>query len=165
MLTTSHLLDAAKRAQNIGSEYRFARVLGIADNTLYNYRHGRTPDDERALKLAKMAGFDIGYALICMAAERTKDPEARASFLVAAAALEKAFPGQTTDILSKQFRTPDRPQMPMNTGSATMAKGVREYTSEQFNAPTSPALALLGVAWISGRRHKLMQQSRALASA
>jgi transcriptional regulator with XRE-family HTH domain len=129
MLTTSQLLDAAKLAQNIGSEYRFARVLGVADNTLYNYRHGRTPDDERALKLAKMAGFDIGYALICMAAERTKDAEARASFLVAAAALEKAFPGQTVDILRLQLRTPDRLKTPINKGSATMAKGSEEYTS------------------------------------
>ena len=84
MLTTLDLLDAAKLAQGIRSEYRLARVLGVSDNGLYNYRHGRTPDDERALRLAVLAGLNVPYVLTCMAAERSKDADTKAALTKAA---------------------------------------------------------------------------------
>lgn len=87
MLTTQTLLDAAKHAQGITSEYRLARVLGISDNALYNYRHGRTPDDSRALRLSELAGIDPGYTLVCMAVERAKDDASRAALTASAALL------------------------------------------------------------------------------
>lgn len=84
MLSTLDLLDAAKLAQGIRSEYRLARVLGVSDNGLYNYRHGRTPDDERALRLAVLAGLNVPYVLTCMAAERAKDADIKATLTKAA---------------------------------------------------------------------------------
>lgn len=159
MLTTALLLDAAKRAQGITSDYRLCRVLGVTDHTLYNYRHGRTPADEQAARLAQMAGLHAGFVLCCLGAERAKDDALRAIFLDAAATISAAFPGQTVDILSKQLRTPDRPQMPMNKGFATMATGEREYTLTQVSRTPAPALALLGVAWISGRKTRLKRGS------
>lgn len=89
MLTTDQLLDAAKQAQGIRSEYRLARLLNIGDNALYNYRHGRTPDDERALKLARLAGLNVPYVLTCMAAERAKDEEVKAALMEAARELSR----------------------------------------------------------------------------
>lgn len=129
MLTTAQLLDAAKRGQSITSDYRLCRVLGVTDHTLYNYRHGRTPADEQAVRLAAMAGIHPGFVLCCLGAERAKEESLKAIFLDSARVIAAAFPGQTTDILSLQLRTPDRLKTPMNTGSATMATGEREYTS------------------------------------
>lgn len=91
-MTTCELLDAAKMAQGIRSEYRLARVLNIGDNALYNYRHGRTPDDERALRLAHLAGLSAPYVLTSMAAERAKDPDVKAVFIQAANSLKPSNP-------------------------------------------------------------------------
>lgn len=84
MLTTQQLLDAAKSAQGAKSDYRLARLIGIGDNALYNYRHGRTPDDSRAMRIAELAGIDPGYVLLCMAAERAKDDAQRAALTATA---------------------------------------------------------------------------------
>lgn len=126
MLTTSTLMDAAKAGQSINSDYRLAKVLGASENTLYYWRRGRACDDDYAVKMAQMAGVHIGYALVCIAAERAKDEATKSGYLAAAKALEK-LPGM--DKMSSQFRTPDRLTMPMNKGAATMAAGEREYTS------------------------------------
>lgn len=91
MLNTQTLLDAAKHAQGITSEYRLARVIGIGDNTLYYYRHGRTPDDPRALRLAELAGLNPGWVLLCLAAERAKDDATRQAFTKAADDLADAL--------------------------------------------------------------------------
>lgn len=93
MLTTLDLLDAAKLAQGIRSEYRLARVLGVSDNGLYNYRHGRTPDDERALRLAMLAGLNVPYVLTCMAAERSKDADTKSALTKAARDLADLLSG------------------------------------------------------------------------
>lgn len=159
MMTTKLLLDAAKRAQGIPSDYRLARTIGVTDNTLYIWRHGKTPDEDNAAKLAQMAGLHVGFALVCLAAERSKNDAARSALLDVARTLSTSHPTQTVDILSKQLRTPDRPQMPMNKGFATMAAGEREYTLTQVTRTPAPALALLGVAWISGRKTRLKRGS------
>lgn len=89
MLTTAKLLDAAKTASGITSDYRLARTIPVSDNTLYNWRHGHTsPDDERAARLAEMAGLDVGYVLACMAAERAKDGGLKAAWAGLAKRLE-----------------------------------------------------------------------------
>lgn len=84
MLNTQQLIEMAKDRQGITSYYRLARVLGIGDNAMHNYRHGRTPDDARAMKLAELAGIDPGYVLLCMAAERAKDDAQRAALTATA---------------------------------------------------------------------------------
>lgn len=167
MLTTAQLLDAAKHAQSISSEYRFARVLGIADNTLYNYRHGRTPDDERALRLAKMAGFDVGYVLICMAAERTKDDEARAAFAAAALAHESSGHNQRPDILPVPSDAPRQRKTPMPKGSAPDSASRRDeltgYTLSSLCNPGAQAMAALCGLISRPDRIKRRHASRALS--
>jgi hypothetical protein len=163
LIDTNTLLDAAKRAQSIPSDYRLCRVMGVTDHTLYNYRHGRTPDDERARRLAEMAGLHVGFVLVCMAAERAKDDETRRHLLDVAQTIAAVHPSQTVDILSLQHGTPNRLEMPMNTGFGTMGHGVPEYTLEKVCIPTPAHVAGLGIlaagAWISSRRARLLRAS------
>lgn len=167
MFTSSQLLDAAKSAQGITSEYRFARVLGISDSTLYNYRHGRTPDDERALRLAKMAGIDVGYVLICMAAERTKDDEARAAFAAAALAHESSVPDPVPDILPVPSDAPRTRTNPMPKGSSPDSASRRDeltgYTLSSLCDPGAQAMAALCGLISRPERIKRRHASRALA--
>jgi hypothetical protein len=80
MFSTPMLLDAARKASGIPSDYRLARVICVADHTLYNYRHGgRTPADEHVMKLAELAKLDVGFVLLCMCYERAKTPERKAA--------------------------------------------------------------------------------------
>lgn len=88
MIETRALLDAAKAAQGIGSDYRLARTLGCTDTTIHNYRHGKThPDEVQSLQLAAMAGLNPSYVLVSMAAQRAKTDAARDHFKRAADAL------------------------------------------------------------------------------
>lgn len=88
MLSVVNLLDAARLNSGIPSDYRLSRVLGIADNTLFAYRHsGRVPIDDVVVKLASLAKLSPSYVLNCMSAERAKEPEVKAAYLAAAAAL------------------------------------------------------------------------------
>lgn len=100
MITTNALLDAAKTNNGITSEYRLCRVIGVSDNTLYNWRHGKTPDDVNAAKLAEMARLDIGYVLASLSAERSKDEGLKAAWAKAAKRLETALPAVFLLILS-----------------------------------------------------------------
>ena len=89
MITTHQLLDAAKAAAGISSEYRLCRTVGVSDQCLRNWRLGRSsPDDERAARLAEMAGLDVGYVLASMAAERAKDEGLKAAWAGLAKRLE-----------------------------------------------------------------------------
>lgn len=75
---TKSLIDAAKKAQGIGSDYRMAKVLKVTENTLGNWRAGRSkPADDLAVTLAQMAGVDPGSVLAELAAERAKDDASR----------------------------------------------------------------------------------------
>lgn len=75
---TKSLIDAAKKAQGIGSDYRMAKVLKVTENTLGNWRAGRSkPADDLAVTMAQMAGIDPGAVLAELAAERAKDDASR----------------------------------------------------------------------------------------
>jgi len=72
--TIDFLIDAAKAAKGIESDYRLAKVLGVTDHTIYNYRHGRSrPDELRTFQLCEMAGIDPSPWLMDIHAERAKD--------------------------------------------------------------------------------------------
>lgn len=113
---TPALLDAAKAAQGITSDYRLCRVLGVTDHALYTYRRGRTPDDERGLKLAEMAGLDGSWVLVNLSAERAKDPAQRAAYITAATILAAAHPARTVDILSRLKMEATPPKFPRADG-------------------------------------------------
>lgn len=89
MLNTIDLLDAAKQRAGITSEYRLCRTVGASDQTLRNWRLGRSvPDEKHAAALAELAGLDVGYVLASMAAERAKDDTLRAAWANLARRLE-----------------------------------------------------------------------------
>lgn len=53
------LLDQAKNRANIPSDYALAKVLGISNGIVANWRKGnRHPSNEEAVKLATLAGLD-----------------------------------------------------------------------------------------------------------
>lgn len=82
MSFTQKLLDRAKKAQGIESDYRLAQVAGVAKTAVTNYRSGRNaPDDEVAARLAELAGMNPESVIAELHAERAKTPEMRALWL------------------------------------------------------------------------------------
>lgn len=164
MLSTNALLDAAKRAHSMPSDYRLSRVLGATDNTLYNWRKGKShPDETYAFKLAQLAGLDPAFVLVSMAAMRAPTDEIRATLMAAAQRLASSNPSQTVDILSMPSGALNRLEMPMNTRFDAINKGAPEYTLEKVCLPTPAHVAGLGIlaagAWISSRRARLLRAS------
>lgn len=101
MLTVQGLIDAAKAAQGIPSNYRLARVLGVTELTVANWKHGRkAPDDGAALRLAAMAGLDPAQVLAAVHAARATDPTIAAAWASMAARLQQAGAAVLTVILS-----------------------------------------------------------------
>lgn len=82
MQTTKQLLDRAKKAQGIESDYKLAQVLGVVTSAVTNYRAGRShPDDAVAARLAELAGQDPSSVIAELHAERAKTPEVRQLWL------------------------------------------------------------------------------------
>jgi transcriptional regulator with XRE-family HTH domain len=82
MLTIDQLLDRAKKAQGIESDYRLAQLLEVSKNAITNYRHGKSrPDDEVAMRLAALINRDPASVIAELHAERAKSPEVRALWL------------------------------------------------------------------------------------
>ena len=80
MINTNAVLDRIKSLHAIQSEYRLCRVIGVTDQTLLNWRKGRCPSDEHAVRMAQLAQLDTGLVLASLAAERAKDPTLQAAF-------------------------------------------------------------------------------------
>lgn len=91
MHTTADLLDGVKARHALPSDYRLARFLGVTDNTMYNYRHGKSrPDDRVAMKLAELLELEPSYVLTCLAAERAPDETIRQVWTQLADRLQRA---------------------------------------------------------------------------
>lgn len=76
-MNTQQLLDAAKAAQALPSDYALAARMGISRSAVSGYRHGRTrPDDTMAARLAELAGLDPDATVAAMHAQRAaSEPE------------------------------------------------------------------------------------------
>ena len=109
MITAADLADAARTGAGLPSFYRLARVLGVKDATVANWRHGRaTPDDAMTVRLAGLAGLDPAEALAAMNAQRCTDATLRAVWTSIAARLRTAGAAAAAVILSVLFSwTPD----------------------------------------------------------
>lgn len=82
MQTTQQLLDKAKKAQGIESDYRLSKVLGVVTSAVTNYRTGRShPDDAVAARLAELAGQNPSTVIAELHAERAKTPEVKKLWL------------------------------------------------------------------------------------
>ncbi|HEY0955930.1 MAG TPA: hypothetical protein VGE36_14295 [Roseateles sp.] len=78
MISTVELLDAARRHQGDVTDYRIAKILGVPQATVSNYRTGRTkPINSIAMRLAELAGFDPVEAMVAVNLERADTPEDR----------------------------------------------------------------------------------------
>jgi transcriptional regulator with XRE-family HTH domain len=100
-MTAADLVDAARAGAGLPSFYRLARVLGVGDATVANWRHGRaTPDDATTLRLAAMAGVDPAQALAAIHVQRCTDPAIRSVLATIAARVQQAGAAALAVILS-----------------------------------------------------------------
>lgn len=81
MQTVDTLLDQVKTRHGIKSDYKLAQFLKVTQNTVANYRHGRSrPDDITLARLAELAGVpaeDIDLLAVQLQAERASTDQAR----------------------------------------------------------------------------------------
>lgn len=82
MQTTKQLIDRAKKASGIESDYALSKVLDVSPSAVTNWRSGRShPADELAAHLAELAGQNPSSVLADLYAERAKSPAQRALWL------------------------------------------------------------------------------------
>jgi len=86
MLSTTELIDLAKRKAGDVTDYRLSKLLGVPPSTVSNYRIGRSmPANPIAMRLAEIAGVDPVEAMAAVNLERaTTDGERRAWELILA---------------------------------------------------------------------------------
>lgn len=73
MNTTLEYLDAVKSKLGGASDYRLAKVLGVAQQTVSGYRvNGFEMDDKVCLKVAEILGIDAAIVLASIHAKRAK---------------------------------------------------------------------------------------------
>ena len=81
MKTTIEFLDAVKAARGLTSDNQLAVFLGCSRQMIGLYRKGKDfLGDEMACKIASILGIDSGFVLACVAAQRSKIPEAKKAF-------------------------------------------------------------------------------------
>lgn len=92
MLTVDKLLDLAKKAQGIQSDYKLAQLLDATQNTIANYRHGRSRPDDKMLTrlgdLAKASPVEIELLAVQLQAERASTDQAKQLWTRLAARLQ-----------------------------------------------------------------------------
>jgi hypothetical protein len=136
-MTAADLVDAARAGAGLPSFYRLARVLGVGDATVANWRHGRaTPDDATTLRLAAMAGVDPAQALAAIHVQRCTDPAIRSVLATIAARVQQAGAAALAVILSVViFGSPDaqaRARVQVLDSAAIPAPVVTRYTLARF---------------------------------
>ena len=73
---TNALLDDIKDTKGIESDYKLAKVLEVRQQTITNYRSGRSQmSDEIAFRAARMLGRAPGPVMAQIAGERAKDAQ------------------------------------------------------------------------------------------
>lgn len=81
-LTIENVLERVKAQQGLKSDYMVGKVCGINQQTVSNWRTGRSfPDEKMCLILAEAASIDPGFLVASMQAQRAKDETARAIWL------------------------------------------------------------------------------------
>lgn len=78
MKTTIEFLDAVKAARGLTSDYQLAIDLDCSRQMVSRYRSGKDLlSEEMACKIASILQIESGFVLACVAAERSKMPEAK----------------------------------------------------------------------------------------
>lgn len=92
MRTIEQVLDQAKQAQKVPSDYKLGLTLGIGLSSLSNYRSGKSfPDEKTCEILAQAIGEKPDLLMVEMQAQRTKDAKARAMWANLAKRLQAGF--------------------------------------------------------------------------
>ncbi|WP_176316744.1 helix-turn-helix domain-containing protein [Burkholderia vietnamiensis] len=79
MKNCDHYLDLAKIKRDLPSDYALAKLLGVGQSAITNYRKGRSHfDDAMAIKIAHICEIEPAEVLFAMQVERAKNDEARA---------------------------------------------------------------------------------------
>lgn len=80
MESTKDFLERLRTALDKGSrvtDYELAKEIGVSTGGMANYmNHGRTMDDEVAIRVAKKLNIKAAYVMACCHAERAKTIEA-----------------------------------------------------------------------------------------
>lgn len=91
MISTRELLEAAKSARGLPSNYRLARELDVPEKTVQRWNTGKnSPDDVHAAQLAVLAGLDPAEVVVSIRAERSTEPAMRSLWEGIAKKLERA---------------------------------------------------------------------------
>lgn len=89
MFSVADLIERAKARANIDTDYRLAKVIGINQSAIGNYRAGRSVPDARVLEqLCALSGDDLAVFVAQAQAERERTPEGRKVWLGIAARLQ-----------------------------------------------------------------------------
>ena len=79
MRTINQVLDLAKEAQEVRSDYKLALCLGIGESSLSSYRNGHgLPDEKTCHILATAMGEDPIILMVEMHAHRVRDAASKA---------------------------------------------------------------------------------------
>ncbi len=82
MKTVGQLLDSVKEKRQIGSDYKLAMFLGVAQGTVQNWRHGRSlPDQKAVTRIAYELGLDADVLLLQIESQRAATDYAKAAWL------------------------------------------------------------------------------------
>lgn len=147
-MDAAELTEAARIGAGMPSYYRLARLLGVGDGTVANWRHGRaTPDDRMAVRLAQLAGLDAPAVVAAMHAQRCTDDALRPVLLQIAERARVAAAVACTAIVSVFVTgTPDaqaRASVEDSAPGATAGAGCQKYTSSRLAVHFSHVLGVL----------------------
>ena len=79
MNTTIQFLDALKTRNGGASDYAIAKILGVTQHTVSNWRVGKDfLGDSTAIRVATLLEIDPAYVVACAHAERSKKDDERA---------------------------------------------------------------------------------------
>lgn len=128
MLTTNQLLDRIKSSHQAPSDYRLAKIVGIDQSGIRNYRSGRSrPDDVIASRLAVLADLDPGYVVACIHAERAQDDQTRTLWTGIADRLQRSGLAALAALCFALPSDPASARTPLSQGIATAPNCVSVY--------------------------------------
>lgn len=97
----SSVLDQAREQSGLRSDYMLAKVSGILQNSISQYRNGKAlPDEKTCARLAELAHMDPDVLIARVNAARAKDEAARAIWERIADRLEKSIRGAAAAIFA-----------------------------------------------------------------
>lgn len=92
MKSVPRLLDAIKKQHAISSDYKLSLYLGLREQSIANYRHGRTlPDAAACAKIAAALALDADLLTVEIEAQRAKTDDARKLWERVAQRLQMGF--------------------------------------------------------------------------